>query len=122
VLDRGLNVMNLKNGTAHTFPDRRLDQLLHEHGSEAYVDALVKQFGSMVAWSEDQRAFRYIRLAYAGAKNVRVDRLFVREISKLLTPKLQAQLIKELPRSYRREVEAWKSMPAWARFILRLRA
>jgi hypothetical protein len=114
--------MELINSTAHPLPRPRLDKLLHEKGAEAYVAALVQQFGSMIAQSEDLRPFRHVRMAYAGAKNVEVDRLFVREMSKLLSPELQAKLIKELPRAYRREVEAWKSMPAWARFILRLRA
>jgi hypothetical protein len=59
-------------------------------------------------------------LKYAGAKHVEVDRLFLREMSKQLPDEMQRVLLKELPRSFRREMEIWSNAPWWKRLLDKL--
>jgi hypothetical protein len=99
---------------------RDYTQILKNAGDEAYVRAIAADYGPTISRSGDLRLFRHLRTAYAGANNVALDRLFVVEISKLLPPDLQRELIKELPRTYRRQLERWNRLPRWVRFILRL--
>jgi hypothetical protein len=110
------------NGSVYRLPESEdYKRLLKEEGSDAYVRRLVVQYGPRIAASYDLRLFREIRRVFAGAQNVEVDRLFLREMSKELPADLQVELIKELPRSYRKEVEQWNTMPLLMRLILRWR-
>jgi hypothetical protein len=112
----------MNNGNVYELPDPPdYKRILDEQGSEAYVRRLVVQYGPRIAASYDLRLFRQIRRHFAGAQNVEVDRLFLREMSKELPQDLQEKLIQELPRSYRKEVEQWNKMPFLWRFFLRLR-
>ena len=107
------------DGSVHTLPDE-FARILAEKGEEEYVKKLVQVFGPRIAQASDLRLFRHLRLKYAGALNVEIDRSFVREMSKELPTELQRQLLKELPKSSRREVEIWRSLPWWDRFLREL--
>jgi hypothetical protein len=106
----------LLDGPLRTLPDK-FERILAEKGEEEYVKRLVKVFASRLAESKDLRLFRYLRLKYAGARHIEVDRLFVRELSKELPDEMQTLLLKELPKSYLREVEIWRNAPWWLRLV-----
>jgi hypothetical protein len=109
----------LMNGSVHTRPNE-FERVLVEKGEQEFVEKLVQVFASRLSKSKDLRLFRHLRLMYAGAKHVEVDRLFVPEMSKELPDDMQRLLLKELPRSYRREVEIWRNAPWWERLLSRL--
>lgn len=106
----------LLDGPLRTPPDR-FEEILAEHGEEQYVNALVEEFSSRLAKSNDLRLCRYLRRKYAGIRHPEIDRLFVREISKQLPHEMQQLLLHELPRSHRRKLEI--SSPS-GRLILRV--
>ena len=107
------------DGTVHTLPDE-FERVLAEKGEQEYIEKLVQVFAPRLVRSNDLRLFRHLRLKYAGARHVEVDRLFVREMSKELPDELQNLLLKELPKSYRREVEIWRNAPWWVRLMNKL--
>jgi hypothetical protein len=111
--------MKPMNGKVYPLADPDFEVILQEKGAPAYVQALVDQYGAMITNSYDLRVFRHLRLAYAGAKNMEVDRLFVREMSKRLPLRLQDELRKELPKDYRADLDRWNKLPGWVRFILK---
>jgi hypothetical protein len=41
-------------------------------------------------------------------------------MSGFLSDELQKDLIKELPKAHRRDVDLWHKLPRWARILLRL--
>lgn len=114
-----LRLRMFMNGSIHTLPDE-FERVLAEKGEQEYVRRLVQVFGSRLARSNDLRLFRHLRLKYAGAKHVEVDRLFLREMSKQLPDEMQRVLLKELPRSFRREMEIWRNAPWWKRILNKL--
>jgi hypothetical protein len=115
--------MSPLNGRMYGLPALKdYDDVLQRHGKQAYVRAIAEDFAPRISRSGDLRLFRHLRRAYAGASHVDLDRLFVREIAKLLPPELQQELMKELPKRHRRDLELWNTLPWFARFILRIRS
>ena len=109
----------LMNGSVHALPDE-FERVLAEKGEKEYVKKLVQVFATRLLKSKDLRLFRHLRLKYAGARHVELDRLFIRELSKELPDEMQRLLLKELPKSYRREVEIWRNSPWWERLLNKL--
>jgi hypothetical protein len=95
-------------------------RVLQARGKRAYVRRIARDFGKELALSRDLELFHLLRQRYASGDHVECDRLFVRVMSRFLSDELQKDLIKELPKAHRRDVELWHKLPRWARIILRL--
>jgi hypothetical protein len=94
--------------------------LLRTRGKRAYVRRIARDFGPQLTRSRDLELFRRLRQRYASGDHVECDRLLVRVMSGFLSDELQKELIKELPKAHRRDVELWHKLPRWARILLRL--
>ena len=110
------------SGTVHRLPEPKVQKrILREEGRAAYVDRLVVQYGPFVAKSHDLRLFQQVRSVFVGDKDAALDQLYIREMSRELSPRLQEELIYQLPRSLRSDVEHWRKMRWWSRLLLQVR-
>jgi hypothetical protein len=57
--------MKPMNGKAYPLTDPDFEVILQEKGAPAYIQALVDQYGTMIANSYDLRVFRHLRLTPA---------------------------------------------------------
>jgi hypothetical protein len=95
-------------------------ELLQRRGKRAYVRRIARDLGPQLGRSQDLELFRRLRQRYASGDQLECDRLLVRVMSRFLPDELQRDLIKELPKEHRRDVELWHKLPRWARIVLRL--